>query len=181
VSNVHRGFTLLELVVAVAIVGAMLAVALPSFSQMRRHAQVRTTNHLLTASLASARVAAISFNVPVGVCAADARPICRTDGVWDEGWLVFRDPKRLGHPESIGSVITHVGPEQTAGGPRVRSSRHRSSIRFLPDGRSSGSNLSVQVCPLDPGVRGISVIVSNGGRVRSEPQSALRPECPPQT
>jgi type IV fimbrial biogenesis protein FimT len=72
-----------------------------------------------------------------------------------------------------------VGPGDVASGLRVRSSRHRSQARFLPDGRSSGSNLSILLCHPDARIQTVRVIVNNAGRVRSERPAGTSPtpEC----
>jgi type IV fimbrial biogenesis protein FimT len=177
-----RGFSLVELTVVIAIAGTAMALALPSFTQMRRNSESRSASHLLAASLAAARLAAVSLNRPVAVCAATTGGMCRSDGIWDEGWLVYRDDRRTGQPLNSTAVIHHVGPGQMAPGLRVRSSVHRSQARFLPDGRSSGSNLSILVCHPDTRVPPLRVIVNNAGRVRSErrPAAPAPAECAPQ-
>ena len=177
-----RGFSLTELAVAVAIAGTTMALALPSFTQLRRQSESRSASHLLTVSLATARLSAVSLNRPVAVCAATAGGACRGDGIWDDGWLGYRDDLRAGQPQTPAAVIQHVGASQVAAGMRVRSSVHRSQARFLPDGRSSGSNLSIVVCHPDARVPALRVIVNNAGRVRSErlPDAHRPPECVPQ-
>jgi type IV fimbrial biogenesis protein FimT len=174
-----RGFTLVEAAVVLVIGGVVMAIALPSFSQLKRQAESRATGHLLTSSLALARLSAVSLNAPVAVCAATATGTCRSDGIWDEGWLVYRDARRLGRPADPGAIIQQVGPGDVAPGLRVRSSRHRSQARFLPDGRSSGSNLSILICHPDAHIQTVRVIVNNAGRVRSERRagSSPAPEC----
>jgi type IV fimbrial biogenesis protein FimT len=177
-----RGFSLTELAITLAITGIAAALALPSFTQLRRQSESRSASHLLSVSLATARLAAVSLNQPVAVCAATDNGACRSDGIWDEGWLVYRDDARKGQPATPAAVLQHVGPGQLGPGLRVRSSVHRSQARFLPDGRSSGSNLSILVCPSDTRIQALRVIVSNSGRVRSErlPVTPPPPECAPQ-
>ena len=53
------------------------------------------------------------------------------------------------------------------------SSAGRPQLRYLPDGRSSGSNLRVRLCR-DDTLLG-QVIVNNVGRVRSESASGSKP------
>ncbi len=177
-----RGFSFVELAVVLVIGGIVMAIALPSFTQLRRHSESRASSHLLSSSLSLARLNAVSLNVPVAVCAASAAGACRNDGIWDEGWLVYRDDARRGRPSGPEAFIQQVGSGGLAPGLRIRSSRHRSQVRFLPDGRSSGSNLSILVCHADARISPVRVIVNNAGRVRSERQAgaALPPECIPQ-
>ena len=56
---------------------------------------------------------------------------------------------------------------------RIVSSSGRVQLRYLPDGRSAGSNLTVRLCREDK-LMG-RVIVNNGGRVRSERASGSTP------
>ena len=56
---------------------------------------------------------------------------------------------------------------------RVASTSGRQQLRYLPDGRSAGSNLTVRLCREDTLLG--RVIVNNGGRVRSERASGSTP------
>ena len=168
------GFTLPEAVTVLAVAGVLLALALPSFMQVKHQMQARATSHQLSTSLASARQTAVMRNTSVAVCPASAAGICREDGIWDEGWLVFHDRERLGRPALPADILQHVVP---GSGLRVRSGQARSQVRFLPDGRSSGSNLTIRVCSGHRKVEGRSIIVSNAGRPRAEGLPANHPEC----
>ncbi|MGS1078362.1 GspH/FimT family protein [Pseudoxanthomonas beigongshangi] len=48
---------------------------------------------------------------------------------------------------------------------RIRSSVGRPQLRYLPDGRSAGSNLTVRICLRERLMS--EVVVNNGGRARS--------------
>ena len=56
---------------------------------------------------------------------------------------------------------------------RILSSPGRPQLRYLPDGRSSGSNLTVRLCREDTLLA--QIIVNNAGRVRSETLSGSKP------
>jgi type IV fimbrial biogenesis protein FimT len=89
----HNGFTLIELIVTIAVAAILVTAGIPSFQQFvqnnRRTAQV---DELVTA-LQIARSEAIRQNTNVGVCASDnpqlAAPTCGTN--WNKGWIVFVD------------------------------------------------------------------------------------------
>lgn len=60
-----RGFTLLELMIAVAIAGVLLSLAITSFNTMMANSQSRTTAESLFSGLRMARAEAIKRNVPM--------------------------------------------------------------------------------------------------------------------
>ena len=167
-----RGFTLAETAVILAIAGVLALLALPSMTQ--QHTQARSASHLLGASLAGARSAAVSRRRAVSVCPVDAAGRCRSDGVWDEGWIVFADPDALGQPRGQADILRHG---QAPRGLRMRSAPSRSRVRFLPQGRAAGSNVTVTVCSGHPRVDGASIIVSNVGRIRTERLAPGHPDC----
>jgi type IV fimbrial biogenesis protein FimT len=82
------GFTLVELMVTIAIVAILLALGLPSFQTSLRSNRVATTTNEMLASLSLARTEAIKSTRASQVCARDGNE-CGDD--WDEGWLVVTD------------------------------------------------------------------------------------------
>ena len=61
----HRGFTLLELMVGLTIVGMMLIAGLPSFTTFLRNAEIRSTSESISNGLRIARSEATRLNRPV--------------------------------------------------------------------------------------------------------------------
>lgn len=63
----QKGFTLLELIAAVAIVGILALIAVPSFATYRRHASLRAEADQLRSIFRAARSRAIARNANAGV------------------------------------------------------------------------------------------------------------------
>jgi len=68
----HRGFTLLELMVGLTLVGMMLVAGLPSFTTFLRNAEVRSTSESIGNGLRVARSEATRLNRPVSFTLASA-------------------------------------------------------------------------------------------------------------
>lgn len=83
-----RGFTLIELMVAVAILAILLGIAVPSFNDAALGSKLGSHANNLVVSASLARSEAIKRNVNVTLCAsADGRD-CATEGDWEQGWVV---------------------------------------------------------------------------------------------
>jgi type IV fimbrial biogenesis protein FimT len=90
--NPSRGFSLLELLVVLAIAGLLLGMALPSFREFLISAARREASTGLYISLNRARSEAIARNRTVKVCALDlaaSTPSCASAGNWLNGWITY--------------------------------------------------------------------------------------------
>ncbi|HEY0661631.1 MAG TPA: GspH/FimT family pseudopilin, partial [Lysobacter sp.] len=160
----EHGFTLAELATALAVLAVILLLGLPAFSALLRSMRTDTAFHAVTTSLASARLTAISRQVAVTVCPSLDGRGCRKDLTWDEGWIVFPDPARTGRPASEDVVLHRVAPNLD--GIAMHGTAGRQYVRYLPNGFSSGSNLTLYLCSRESGLELGEVKVNNGGRVR---------------
>ncbi len=83
------GFTLLELMVAIAILGILLGMGIPSYNAMTESSQLRAVSHNLTTATQLARSEAISRRETAAVCRANAGfTACGFANDWSNGWLV---------------------------------------------------------------------------------------------
>jgi len=82
-----EGFTLIELVVTIAVMAIMAAIAFPSFSDTLRSNYVSTATNEILGSLALARSEAIRSNANGAICTTANGTTCGGD--WNSGWLVW--------------------------------------------------------------------------------------------
>lgn len=82
----NTGFTLIELMVTVAIAGILLGIGLPSFSSALSKSRLATTANELLTALNLAKSEAIKRGVQVTV-----RRKGSTASQWEQGWTVFVD------------------------------------------------------------------------------------------
>lgn len=85
------GFTLVELVVALAIVGILAAMAAPSMTKLMAGMAVDSQVQELATSLRLARSEALKRGMEVSVCSSSSGAACLTTPDWTKGWIVFYD------------------------------------------------------------------------------------------
>jgi len=105
----HRGFTLLEALVVLALLGVLLSLAAPSLKGLRQKHQMQSQAEHLQASLLWARSEALRRQQRVTLCvreaAAGAREDCAKAGSWTQGWVVFVDDNGNGRREATETVL----------------------------------------------------------------------------
>lgn len=85
-----HGFTLIELMVTIAVLAIILGIAVPSFTDQIRNNQSLTFGEEFAAALNLARSEAVKRSGFVSICAsANDQVSCGND--WTNGWLVFVD------------------------------------------------------------------------------------------
>lgn len=84
------GFTLLELMVALAVASVLVVVAVPSFRDLLRRNQVSSANNALLADLGYARSEAITRGSIVSICPSSDGTTCSVGTqAYESGWLVY--------------------------------------------------------------------------------------------
>jgi type IV fimbrial biogenesis protein FimT len=82
-----RGFTLIELMVTIALAGILLGLGVPSFIEMYVRNRLATYSNDFTGSVNYARSEAIRRGKPVSICRRNTDATC-IGGSWSNGWLV---------------------------------------------------------------------------------------------
>lgn len=107
--NKISGFTLVELMITVAIAMILVTLAIPSFSLMINNAKVTSLTNEFVAALNLARSEALKRSNTVTVCRSNsAFTACSATGAKDyaaNGWLVFPDCATAG---TLGTVDTAI-------------------------------------------------------------------------
>jgi len=88
-----RGFTLIEMMVAVTVLAILLSIGIPTFSDVIRNNRTAATTNDLVGALNLARSEAMKRGSPVSICASnDNQSACDGNaGSWIKGWIVFSD------------------------------------------------------------------------------------------
>lgn len=170
--SVTRGFTAIEILIVIAIIGVLAALAGPSFKEVLSRWRVRQTVENLTSTIYYARSEAIKRggNIVIrkepnntGGCT-----IASTNEDWGCGWVVFVDSNGNGtqqigeetlqaYPGTSGVEVTVPGnggkiPVNRWG---VMSGINAKAFIFVPQGENISHKSSAAIC------------VAAGGRVRT--------------
>ena len=159
-----RGFTLLELVLTVAVAAICTTVAVPALGPMLERQRATSAMEALATQMQLARMAAITYRQPAVLCPSPDGASCSSVPDWSGGWMLFLDADANRRPDP-GEEVIRVETAPTSRHLRLLATRGRPQVRYMPDGRSAGSNVTISVCGRDDLLLG-AVILNNMGRPR---------------
>lgn len=87
--SANQGFTLMELMIAIAILGVLLALGWPSFTDALSNNRLAAASNSMIAGVNLARSEAMRSNRAGGICPSADGATCGID--WSAGWLVWND------------------------------------------------------------------------------------------
>lgn len=166
------GFTILELMITVAVLAILVGIAVPSFNEMIRQNRLATqTNDLLTAT-AVARSEAVKRGSRVTLCPANADGSdCSGTAQWSAGWLVIADDgPNVGRLDPPGEMVLQRWPAATAQGMSVVSAQNLTSISYRGSGSTdlgaAGATFAINNDPCKNPSGQRTVEVTTAGRAR---------------
>jgi len=86
-----HGFTLIELMLTLFIIGVLLAVGVPSVKTFMQNNQLIAATNDLVSGLHLARSEALKLNKKVTICVSNDGKTCVSSEKWTQGWIVFID------------------------------------------------------------------------------------------
>ncbi len=199
-----NGFTLLELLVTLAIAGILLGIGVPSFGSLIKESRISSQYNSLVGSMYQARSEAIKGASDVTVCPKNALGSTQCGGAnsWENGWIVFLDntntPGELTANIDADDEIISVKPA-TKGDNTISAFGSTTNVvgnvadvsyvRYLQNGSSTLSTGSIVICDTTRGAdssRALNIVQTGDirrGAVRSGSTAPLdvfdRPvDCP---
>ena len=157
----QTGFTLVELMITIAVLAILLGLALPSFQGSLRSNRVATTSNEVLASMSLARTEAIRGIGRAGVCPSTSGTACVANTDWAAGWVVWHEIPAAGGP--VFTVVKVIQPKQrtTVTGPA-------DGVVFTAQGRAQAGATQVGVAPSDAAAPARCIRVGVTGQSRIE-------------
>lgn len=165
----QQGFTLIELMITLTIIGITLFTAIPSFSALLANNRLVATLNEFNAVMSYARSEAIKRGTRVVLCPTADNLNCAGINTWQETVLLFVDTDAdADHDEEEPLLRIHRPPNDQIG----IYSGSKSKITYQSNGSSPGSNLTLTFCDPDQKAAPIALILANSGRLRSSDKAA---------
>jgi len=162
------GFSLIELLIALAILGLLLGLGVPSYYDWIASRELANHAEYLAETLNHARSEAVKHSARVNLCKSADGMQCANTGTWSAGWIMFADDNIDGRIENAESLIRRDGPP--GNGITVTANKPLDSyVSYTGFGYARLLNGALQmgtfvVCK--PGQKAIHVVLANSGRVR---------------
>lgn len=170
----NKGFTILELMVTVAIAGILVAVAMPNFTYTLKSNRLTTINNDLVSALNLARSEAVKRNQQV---------VVRKDAAgWQNGWQVFVDIDRSAGNDDVfnddGDAATlcesdedcllRIYPALPAGNYTLQTNNFTNFVRYTPTGQISlAGGGTFAFCENNDVATSREIIITATGRAQS--------------
>jgi len=151
-----RGFTLIELMIALTILGILIGMVAPSFNNAVLGGRLSAVSSSLVASTQIARSEAIKRNEVVRICASSNGTSCGSSGGWEAGWIILlADNSVLQRQQAL---PTELRIAQTGG---------NATLNFPPSviGATAATFTVCRATPVGKQNRVVTVTVSGSTRV----------------
>jgi type IV fimbrial biogenesis protein FimT len=163
-----RGFTLIEIMIALVVFGVLLTAAVPAYRDWIAAQQLANHAHFITDTLDLARSEAIKHGNRVNLCKSGDRRQCTDDGDWEQGWLLFVDENRSGQVDDDTVVLHREGAARD--GITMRGNRPvEDYVSFTSLGHArllSGALQMGTFVICKSGQNALKVVLANSGRAR---------------
>jgi type IV fimbrial biogenesis protein FimT len=164
----QRGFTLIEMMIAIGLSAMLLSMAIPALGQFTTNAKQTSAINDFVSSIHIARSTAITSNFRSTVCASSNGTSCEAVS-WDQGWIVFTDRD---NDQAVDAGETIVASSSGIDGLSILSAEFGAAMVYRPNGRVTtasvnGSSGQFTVCDHRGSDYAKVLIVDLSGRPRT--------------
>lgn len=131
------GFTLVELMIVIAVLAILLALAAPSFERSIATNRMSGQANQLLLAMQLARTEALKRRQPVAVCSSANETSC--GGTWAQGWIVVTDDNQAGDSSVDIEDVLRVWEGLRGNLTFDDVGSLPGFVRFLPDGRADAA------------------------------------------
>lgn len=165
-----NGFTLVELMITLAVAAILLTVAVPGTGALIKNNRIKGHTYKLFGAINYARSEAIKRRAPVNLCRSanptDANPVCGgTNYTWTSGWLTFVDLNNDDDYDATDILLSVVSA--AASGVQIKTNDISNSyLEYDPDGTTDEGESTARyaICDNRGGAHGRQINISPLGR-----------------
>lgn len=175
--NCHQdhatGFTMIEIMVSLAVLGILASIAVPSFTDTIKKYRIKAIQQELVASMQLARTEAIRRGTPIGLIREINAADCTVNGAsWNCGWRIVVDANgdRAIDNTERNDVANILQVTTISSGYNVIHSGDTNQMIYNVWGQATGIGQSFVISNSADGNGGaatITVCIGSGGRIRS--------------
>lgn len=173
-----RGFTLVELLVTVAVLAIILALATPSFTAIVNSNRLAAGANEMVASIQLARMESMRRNLRVAVCESSNSTTCTDGDLWAQ-WITIADTNRDGAFSNADEVLRVSTPKgvQVRGSDDISGNSNRIEFRAdglarADDGALLDADVGVCIATTQPTQNQRLVGIGSGSRISTTPVNA---------
>ncbi len=171
VKHTLRGFTLVETVVVLAILGVLLGVVAPSIAAVADSMILTSQVNVYLAALHLTRSEAVKRNSRMTLCKSADGLSCTPDGGWQQGWIIFHDPNHDAVKDETEAMV-HQSPSLPSGFQLVGNSNVAKYVSFDATGGTKLASGAFQAGTLTLCRQSVSggearkIVINSAGRPR---------------
>jgi type IV fimbrial biogenesis protein FimT len=165
-----RGFSAIELIMVMAVVGILLAIAVPSFRSFVQNSRLSTQANTLVYALNLARTSAIQLDTTVEVCASADGLTCNTAN-WANGWIVCYPVASCAGGGPPAPTVLNASPKLGNGNTVTEQVTGAAAVPYLSNGQTNngigGTTYRFVFCDNRGAASGQDVEINFTGRIQA--------------